>query len=185
MARALLTWTVLAALTLASPAAVAAVPQTNDSGAVFAAAGAELERGNPRAALAVADACTDPRLRAQAQLYVRHHSGDISGALEAGLMGLEEVPQDLWLLERSSSLALDLGATELALKLLPRLDEALDASSESANWQERIAALHERADAMQSQRERANRSLSFAKTTVLCCGFLVLVSFAALRAKTS
>ncbi|GEM_PF-1536354 len=78
-------------------------------------------------ALEVARSMGDPVERAREVLETRYHAGDLAGALGVGLDGLATAPQDLWLLWRSSRLAIDMAAAPLALDLTRRL--ALAASN--------------------------------------------------------
>ncbi len=110
------------------------------------------DAGDLVGAYALAEGFEDALLADQGRLYVRYHAGDLSAAFEAGLAGLERHPEDLWLLERSARLALDLSAAGHASELAGRLRAAtraaeLDAAGqaawlETADEYERLAQEH-------------------------------------------
>ena len=119
--------------------------------------------GEGRLAEALEAARGEPRAleRAQAELHVLHHAGQLTEALEAGLAGLEATPRDPWLLERCAYVALSLGAGELALRLCEELRE-VDAP---AAW-EGHAWMLEEAERLVAQRERESTALMRARWTV-------------------
>lgn len=125
-------------------------------------------------ALEVANACDEPLQRAQARLFVLHHAGDLAGALTAGLDGLRAAPEDMWLLERSTTLALDLGATELALELLPRFEAQVGDLGQDGTWSAQAADLRSRTDARTIQIDRVRRSLTRARTVAALAGLMAL-----------
>lgn len=98
-------------------------------------------------ALRAADRGADVVTIAQARLYVLHHAGALDEALEAGLLGLASAPEDTWLLDQCARLAMDLGASELATRLVSELSEALPASES-----ERARSVLEDARALSDQR---------------------------------
>ena len=108
----------------------------------FEAALALVGEGRLPAALSAADAELDPVRRAQARLFVLHHAGDLSGALEAGQAGLE-VTEDPWLLERSTYIALSLRAAARAGELHARFEKAVAGAVQSAAEEGRMRALVE------------------------------------------
>ena len=120
--------------------------------------------GEGRLAEALGAARGEPRAleRAQAELHVLHHSGQLTEALEAGLAGLQAAPGDPWLLERCAYVALSLGTGELALRLCEELRE-VDAP---AAW-EGHAWMLEEAEGLVAQRERESTALSRARWTVV------------------
>jgi hypothetical protein len=114
----------------------------------FDAALAQLAEGRFAAALQAAAAEPDVLRRAQAQVHVRHHAGDLQGALQAALDGLVEVPADPWLLEQATFVAVSLNqgalAWELAERLLARLELEPGLPPEQLSG---ARALHEQASA--------------------------------------
>lgn len=82
-------------------------------------------------AIEAANAGEVPLQRAQGELYAYHRAGALEDALRAGLRGLEEAPKDTWTLEQTAYVALSLGAGELAVRLVERLDAALPAEERS------------------------------------------------------
>ena len=87
----------------------------------------------------------DPVRHAQAMLYVRHHAGDLTAALKAGLLGLETAPRDLWLLERTAYLALSLRDEGIAREMVSRLSGAVGAAplnvAEADRWATILSSL--------------------------------------------
>lgn len=67
----------------------------------------------------------DPLKQSQAQVYVRHHAGDLEGALAEAVRGSSAHPEDSWLAERSVYIALSLGRAATAEAGLQRLEAAL------------------------------------------------------------
>lgn len=84
----------------------------------------QVSRGEFGTAYEAALAEPDPLRRAQAELYVRHHAGDLAGALASGERGLAATPDDAWLLERCAYIALTLRHAHKALEYARRLDLA-------------------------------------------------------------
>ena len=128
-------------------------------------------------ALDVASACTDPLERAQARLFVLHHAGDLAGALSAGLVGLRLVPTDPWLLERTTSLALDLGATDLALELVPRLEAIAAGQSDAEAWTLKADGLRARTLERASQGKQVRSALTRARLIAGLAGLATLICF--------
>ena len=124
----------------------------------------------------VADGEADDRTRFQAQLFVRHHGGDLAGALSAGRAGLEVYPDDPWLLERSTAIALELGAGELASDLVTRL-----ASLELPDWQDRAVQLEEQIERRLEVTRAADAALVRARLIVGSVAVSVLGVLGALR----
>jgi len=82
-------------------------------------------------AVEAARAGAEPLQRAQGELYAFHRAGALEEALAAGLRGLDESPDDAWTLEQTAYVALSLGAGELAVRLVERLDNVLPAEEAS------------------------------------------------------
>jgi hypothetical protein len=121
-------------------------------------------------ALAAARKGEDPLSIAQGELYVLHHAGALSEALEAGLTGLEAAPEDPWLLEQCTDIALNLGAARIAGRLARELQEVVPESD-----LERASGYLEWAYALEvGQREEA-RALTRARITMVV---VVLLSIA-------
>jgi len=74
----------------------------------FQAALALAREGEFRAADERAQTLADPLERVQAQVYLRHHAGDLEGALGTCREGLLEYPLDAYLLATRQELALAL-----------------------------------------------------------------------------
>jgi hypothetical protein len=129
-------------------------------------------------ALNVASDCTDPLERAQARLFVLHHAGDLAGALSAGLMGLRVAPTDPWLLERTTTLALDLGATDLALELVPRFEAIAAGQSDAEAWTQKADDLRTRTQARAVQGEQVRSALLRARIIAALAGLVTLLCFA-------
>lgn len=93
----------------------------------FAAALRLVSEDRFAAALEAAALEPDPLARAQAHVHVRHHGGDLRGALSAALAGLEAAPSDPWLLEQGAFVAVSLNEGALAMTLAERLVLGLEA----------------------------------------------------------
>lgn len=138
--------------------------------------------GRAREALALAEASEDPLLRAQGELYVRYQSGDLAGAFAAGLRGLEQYPKDLWLLERSATLAASLGSSERAAALAAKLVSAAAANTDlsaddRARWEAAGTAANSEAANLGMAAERRRAALGAARTTVLAFAAGAVVAF--------
>ncbi|MBL8859525.1 MAG: hypothetical protein JNL28_13535 [Planctomycetes bacterium] len=91
-------------------------------------------------AWAAANAETDAQKRAEARVYVRHHSGDLEGALLEAEAASAAYAGDAWLAERALYIALSLGRVHSAERALPRLESALNATG-TPNRDSLVAAL--------------------------------------------
>lgn len=92
------------------------------------AAVSEAQAGRLVSALRAADGEIDPLRRSQARVYVLAKAGDLPGAMREARTGLSTNPNDLWLLERSCSLALAMRAADQAQQSLALLDAAVEQS---------------------------------------------------------
>ncbi len=126
--------------------------------------------GDYPAALEAASAESEPLARAQAELYVLHQGGDLRRALRVGLEGLEDHPDDLWLLDQTAYLALSLGVGGLAEDLYLHLEEL---SSVDA-WRRYEPLLQEARD-VKSQHAATEAALSRSRSAVIA-GVLALLS---------
>jgi hypothetical protein len=135
-------------------------------------------------ALALAEDQPSPIDRARARLYVLHNAGDLSGALGAGMEGLEIIPNDLWLLERVSYISISLRATDLARALVGRLASALAAAklaeSERADWRSLVARYQDQVDALEASSIARSRAAQHAEWTVMCGMSLAIATLALL-----
>jgi len=75
---------------------------------VFEQAREEVRAGHFAQAWEIAGTEQRPLQRAQARTYVRHHAGDLDGALREAHAGLAESPRDAWLLAQATEVALAL-----------------------------------------------------------------------------
>jgi len=141
-----------------------------------------MRSGDARAALAAAEAEADDLRRAQARVYVRHHAGDLEGALAAAEAGSGAHPDDPWLAERAAAIALSLrraGAALAALGRLERIAAAL-AEPERTRWLDAARAARSEAEAValaHARRDTAGRS---ARVVSLGVAGLALVGLLAL-----
>jgi hypothetical protein len=87
-----------------------------------------VRRGGYVEALALVERESDPLQRAQAECYLRHQAGDLSGAYDAARRGLAVLPSDRWLLERATYIALTLREASAARAHLAALEEGSHAS---------------------------------------------------------
>jgi hypothetical protein len=128
-------------------------------------------------ALAEARAEPDALRRAQAELYVLHHAGDLEGALAAGRAGLRAAPDDPWLRERCAYVALSLRAHGPAREHADALARVARAGTDDAALAARYRA---EADALAATAARAGAALTRARITVLAGAALALAAWLAL-----
>jgi hypothetical protein len=127
----------LVMLVSALPAVAAAQPASSPDDGMRRVV--ELARGGEfAAALAHAESFPNRTERAQSKLYVLHQAGDLTGAIRAGIEGLQAAPSDPWLLERVAYIALSLRALEIAREHVDRLARVLEskdiAGDERGRW---------------------------------------------------
>jgi hypothetical protein len=167
-----------------NPVFAGAVPQDLEAEATgLTAAGHYLE------ALAVIDSVADPARAARLRVDALWAAGDLGGALQAGLAGLEQDADPdtrrrlLW---GSLSLCLQLGEAGLAQDLIPRLEEAvtsapdLDQAGRAAwrdGWAPGTGLLAARADAsaLAGRLEAAEAGVRRAKGVTAVVTLLALV----------
>ena len=153
---------------MAGPVLIAALALAAQSG--FEAVLELHAEGRSSEALALAERLSDPLASIQAELWVRHHAGDLPGALRAGTDGLATHPDDPWLLERAAALALDLGAPERARSLAERLERAAAdptlAEADRARYSKAAGAHGAAADRALALLARRDRALARARWTV-------------------
>jgi len=124
--------------------------------------------GKYQAALAAAQAESQPLARAQAELYVLHQGGSLPRALRVGLDGLEANPADTWLLDQTAYLALSLGLGSLAESLYLRL-EPLSSVESWTHYEPLLLAAQE----LKAQRVATDTALSRSRSAVIA-GVLAL-----------
>ncbi len=124
------------------------------------------------AALEAVDSTRDELERAQARLFVLHHAGVLDEALEAGLRGLALSPDDPWLLERCTFIAVSLGLGELAMEKAKQLQAVLT----PAEWA-KVSWMKDEAAILKALREQERAALERAQLVV---GALALVAVGAL-----
>jgi len=123
--------------------------------------------GDYRAALEVAENCDDALARAQSKLWLLYNAGDPESALRTALAGLMDAPQDTWLLERASRLAVDLRALELAQSLTDRFEAAIVATPDGpAQWLEQLTERRREVDELETRRASRTNALARARLTV-------------------
>ena len=89
----------------------------------------EVRDGDIARAWVQAESLAGPLERAQARLYVRHHSGDLVGAWQEARTATRAFPDDAWLGERALYIATSLGRAHDAQSALAHLDEVLARAS--------------------------------------------------------
>jgi hypothetical protein len=132
-------------------------------------------RGDFGAAYDAVEAEPDALRRAQAELYVRHHAGDLVGALASGERGLDVAPDDAWLLERCAFIALTLRRAPTAAEHALALDRVLRTAPEAERVRFGAAAESAKAEAsaLVATAEAKRGALTRARTLV---GSVVLVA---------
>lgn len=144
----------------------------------------QVARGEFGAAYDAAMAEPDALRRAQGELYVRHHAGDLAGALASGERGLAIAPSDPWLLERCSEIALVLRRAPEAAGHARELERVL--ATGTAADRERFGAAAQRASAaaeeLVSTDSAKQSALSRARTAVAGALLaIVVLAFAVAR----
>lgn len=111
---------------------------------------------------------TDALRRAQAELYVRHHAGDLAGALASGERGLAVAPGDAWLLERCAYVALTLRRAPQALQHAQNLGDVLATGTDADRTRFGAAAESARSEskALMASDTAKGRALSRARALV-------------------
>ena len=130
--------------------------------------------GDLHAALAAADAETDPLARSQARVYVIHHAGDLDGALAVARRAVAEHPDDPWLAERLVFVATSLRRLEPAREGLARLETAAARAPESERERWTTLARSSRTDVETLARahDRAHAARARARGVTLGIGLL-------------
>jgi hypothetical protein len=132
------------------------------------------EAGRFAEALEAASALDDPLLRAEWRFHVLYTAGDLPGALDAAMEGLQSQPASPALLVNATQCALELGFAERAAPLAERLSEVAGDPAQRS----RAAALLDQARALAARREAAERALARAKAVALLGLAVSLVSLA-------
>jgi hypothetical protein len=119
------------------------------------------------AALRLARGLADPLARARLEGRVRHHAGDLDGALWIGLQGLEAAPDDRELLLGTADVALALGraqrATELAERLAAAVARMAEGAPDRAWWQAKATETSVAASAQDELAHARRRALARAR----------------------
>ncbi len=152
-----------------------------------------LNAGDARGALAVAEAQTDARARAEARVYVLHQAGDLEGALRAAQSGSDAYPDDAWLAERWSFIATTLRRPREAERAASRLENAaaLQPDADAKSWRESARTARADADALlhtheqRDQAERSARVVSFAAVGSALAALIALAFLPARRQRMS
>jgi hypothetical protein len=119
-------------------------------------------------ALLAADAEPDPVKRAQARLYVRHHAGDIEGALREVDDARARGAGSEWLDEREAYIALSLRDLERSRSALERLRGA------GPDLAAKVASYRAEADALDATLAARDRGVSHARWVALAFGLAAL-----------
>jgi hypothetical protein len=155
------------------------------SAAGFDAALRETAVGRFPAALAAAEAEPDPLRRAQARLWVRHHAGDLDGALAAARAAREASIADAWLIERELYVALSLRRAGEARAASEALERELARAGPAADARIAAQAAGLRAELETLERSLGERAQALARargvSAGLGCSLLLVLAWLAFR----
>lgn len=127
-------------------------------------------------ALLAAEAEPDASRRAEARIYVRHHAGDLSGALRAAAIACEERTATAWVEEREAFVALSVRDTRRARRAL----DALDARPDRGGADLERAANGYRAELEDLERVLAARDVGIARArTCVVAGLALMLALVA------
>jgi hypothetical protein len=149
-------------IALALPLLTAAVGPDLDAAIALAREGRFPE------ALIAADAEPDPVKRAQARLYVRHHAGDLDGALREVEDARARDAGSAWLDEREAFVALSLRDLDRARAALERLQGA------GPDLAATVASYRGEADALAVTLAARDRGVDHARWVALAFGLAAL-----------
>jgi hypothetical protein len=138
------------------------------------AAVSEAQAGRLVAALRAVEGETDPLRRSQARVYVLAKAGDLPGAMRAARAELLAHPDDLWLLERTCSLAIALHATSDAQSALARTIQMIERGRldevERERWDGIVAQYSADVAALSELAANQSRARARARWTILVTG---------------
>lgn len=127
-------------------------------------------------ALRAAESEPDPARRAQAELYVRHHAGDLEGALRVAADARRAGLTTAWLEERETFVALSVRDAVRARKALADLAARPDGGG--AEISQTAADYRVELDALETTIARRDRAIVLARSVVAAGTALVLAAFA-------
>ena len=127
-------------------------------------------------ALTAAEGVESAAERERARLHVLWSAGDLGGAFRAAHSGLQQEPQDPWLLERATALAISLGAAESAAQHLDALRASLNELPQErrANYLSSVEAHQIEVTGMLERLEARRRGATRARMVVLVGVFLAV-----------
>jgi hypothetical protein len=135
-------------------------------------------------ALSEAQREADPLRRAQALLWVRHHAGDLDGALAQARAARALAAGDAWIAEREAYVALSLRLPREAAEATGLLEAALQPGTvpgeQAARWREAAASYRAEAEALARTLAARDRALERARIAVACGALLFAAGGAAL-----
>ncbi len=134
----------------------------------------EAQAGRLASAFRAAETEPDPLRRIQAKVYVLAKAGDLPGALRCAREGLAMHSDDLWLLERSCSLAVAMHLGSDAQAALGRLAHVLDRvelePAERERWNATLVAYGSSVAELSRLGADQSRAKQRARSTILIAG---------------
>jgi hypothetical protein len=116
--------------------------------------------------------------RAQAKVYVLARAGDLTGALTIAREGLSIRPDDLWLLERTCSLAIAIHSGSEAREALDRMVHVVDRApleaSERDRWNATVASYSRSVSEIAQLSAQQERAKARARCTIVVVGAAIL-----------